>query len=114
MKFVCLKASPEAWRAPLFPPDRKNGYLIDDDDDRKYVIPHEVDKRHVLGRKDIVHEILAFLEERDRAAPRILAINGSKSQCGSRLAKFAVKYAMDRHYLEDGAFYINIENLKSE
>lgn len=30
------------------------------------------------------------------------------------MAKFAVKYAMDRQYLEDGAFYIDIANQKSE
>jgi len=34
--------------------------------------------------------------------------------CGSSLAKFAVKYSMDRSCFEDGAFYINFENQFSE
>lgn len=114
MKFICLYKNPGAWRVQLFAVDRKKGTLIDDEDDRKHVIPHLVDKRHVLGRQTIVHEILDFLITRGKNHPRILAINGSKSQCGSSLAKFAVKYATDRYYLEDGAFYINIENQKSE
>jgi len=58
-----------------------------------------------------VHNILEFLTAIGKTnMKRILAINGTKSLCGSSLAKFAVKYSMDRSYFEDGAFYINFEN----
>ena len=41
---------------------------------------------------------------------RILAINGTKSECAADLAMFAIKYAIDRGNFENGAFYIDNEN----
>lgn len=40
----------------------------------------------------------------------MLALNGSKDECACDLAFFAVKYALDRGYFENGAFYIDNEN----
>ena len=66
MKFVCLYRKPGDWRKEIFKVDRKKGTLIDEDDNRKYVIAHSVGKMHVLGRQVVVHEILEFLDTRGR------------------------------------------------
>lgn len=113
MKFV-YHHSGDHWKAELF--KKEKGPLLDEDAEKSLrMIAGNVDKRKILGRQIFVHKILEFLTAAKSSNPkRILAINGSKSQCGSDLAKFAVKYAQDRGHFEDGAFYINFENNISE
>lgn len=50
MKFVCLYRKPEDWRVEIFKVDRKKGTLVDEDDNRKNVISHSVNKMQILGR----------------------------------------------------------------
>lgn len=78
MKFVCLYDKPSDWRKELFAVDRNKGPLIDDEDDRLQ-INDQIDKKQILGRQTIVHEILEFLTSRSNKVPRILAINGLKN-----------------------------------
>lgn len=73
-----------------------------------------VDKELLFGREQKIHEVLKFLTNSDRSLKKILMINGSKSQDCSSMARYAVKYAMDRHHFKDGAFYIDAGNKISE
>jgi hypothetical protein len=41
---------------------------------------------------------------------RILSLNGKIGSGCSSLARFSVKYVMDRHLFSDGAYYISVEN----
>lgn len=116
MKFVCLVRDSTDWHIKLFP-DRCKGSVIDvqEDESNRHYIPCQVDKRQILGRQHFVHQILIFLTApTSRDSKRILAINGTKSECGSELAQFAVKYAMDRSHFENGAYYIDCEGKQSE
>lgn len=95
---------------PLFRSHQEGVLKQIGEEERNLQIPCEMDKNQLYGRQRKIHEMLKFLTNNHANSHRILEIYGQRGVSCAKLAQFAAKYAMDRHFLKDGAFYINAEN----
>lgn len=71
------------------------------------------DNTMVLGRHQEVFQLIKFCSNEESTSYKILALNGQRGQGCTSMARFAIKYAMDRHKVIDGAFSIDMEGKSS-
>ena len=68
-----------------------------------------IDKKMTFGRHLEINEILNFLTDITNQK-RILSINGGHGNGCGNIARFSIKYVMNRHHFEGGAFHIDCNN----
>lgn len=111
MKFVLKYRSEEDLEVNLFKFANAGGLKEIDNRDVPQIY-YKIDKNQLAGRQEQLHEILKFLN--GSKEKRILVINGESGQGCSHLAKFSIKYIMDRGFIKHGAYYIDSEKIISE
>jgi len=62
----------------------------------------------IFGRHLEILESIKFLTKPGDL--RILNINGVHGVGCGTIARYSIKYVMNRHFLEDGAFYVDVNN----
>ena len=91
---------------------RQDGQLVQLEEafTNKMSIPILIEKKMMFGRHLELHEIIKFLTGFERKEERILNLNGIYGVGCSTIARYAIKYVMNRHFFEDGAFYVDGSN----
>ena len=62
------------------------------------------------GKHLQINELIQFLTRKGSQYQRVMAINGIRGAGACSMTKFTIKYVMDRHHIEHGAFLIDAEN----
>lgn len=81
---------------------------LEEEQSNKLKIPTLIEKNMIFGRHFEIHEAIKFLTR--PGDQRILNINGIYGVGCSTIARYAIKYVMNRHFFEDGAFYVDCNN----
>ena len=69
--------------------------------------PTYIDKNMIYGRHLEIHTAIKFLTGFQGNDQRILHINGIHGVGQDAIARFSVKYVMNRHFFPDCAYYID-------
>ena len=67
------------------------------------------DKKMIFGRSKEIHEAVQTLAD-PKDSKKILIISGKEGSYHQEVARFSLKYVMDRQKFYDGAFNIDISN----
>ena len=115
MKFIlkCRKENEADLSQPLFI-NREEGRVTELNDRRKkFHLKYDTEYQEIgaIGRSKEIQECVERITN-EKELPFIL-IEGEQSIGKYTLAKYAIKYCVERNYFEDGAFEIEAEKLKT-
>lgn len=110
MKFVMRKNNSDEMKDNLFKYAKMGPLRVFDNQDCPQ-FNYKVDKNQLAGRQSQIHNILKFLNGSQEK--RICIINGEADQGCSHLAKYSIKYTMDRGQIKQGSYYIDTQKIIS-